>query len=816
MKTLKSFGIRFLKGIGVIVLFLASQAYGAWFENLPTTVMNPDGSVLELLASGDEFFNYLHDQKGYTVVLGKDGFYYYGIRSGETIVASQIRYGSALLKHAGIVPGITISDEEYLARKQQMHAGLNLQAAQGPAHQGTLNNLVVYIRFSDDTEFTAPANTFEKMFNAPEGPSVQHYFQEVSYNQLRIQSHHFPSTTNEVRLSYQDLYPRAWYQPFHEVNNPNGYRTDERTARQHELLHRAIKAIEPMIPAELDLDNNHDGMVDNVSFIIRGMHGAWNSLLWAHRWTLSATETYIHQKRVWDFTFQPESQTNAYVLSHELFHVLGAPDLYRYSAGTFIPVGPWDLMHTGFVHMGAYMKYKYTQKTWIPQIPVISEPGTYTLNPLTANTHNAFRINSPYSDTEYFIVEYRQRSGHYESTLPGSGLLVYRINTESGNGNAYPPDEVYIFRPQGTTTVSGQIDYAHLTRQTGRSLIHDNSNPALFLSDGSATGLYISHISDPGANISFALFGNTNPRHHIQLAASPSKGGTSKGAGTYGHGEGATLEAIAAAGYRFSHWSENGIRIHDQAIFAFEVLQNRSLIAHFEASPVLLSLQAIPAAAGTLSGAGIYPADSQVTIQAKAHKQFTFLYWEKEGEVFSRDSITTIELNENLKLRAIFRNTTALSVMIKARSKPEGVAIINGEGEYSENEWIALEAIAQLPGYSFWGWTENDTLVSTDNPLSILAQESRNLIAEFVLNTPNKAQLLNNLKVYPNPSQGVFQINLPEQSQLEIYNPNGQLLKTKALDAGNHTLNLEGWHKGLYLLRFQNTHNTQTIRAVIR
>ena len=74
------------------------------------------------------------------------------------------------------------------------------------------------------------------------------------------------------------------------------------------------------------------------------------------------------------------SSSGVGVLCHEMFHSLGAPDLYHYTSDGISPVGSWDLMENNAnppQHMGAYMKYKYGN--WISTIPTISTSGTYTL-----------------------------------------------------------------------------------------------------------------------------------------------------------------------------------------------------------------------------------------------------------------------------------------------------------------------------------------------------------------------------------------------------------------------------------------------------
>ncbi|MDD4310576.1 MAG: hypothetical protein PHO32_09365, partial [Candidatus Cloacimonetes bacterium] len=169
------------------------------------------------------------------------------------------------------------------------------------------------------------------------------------------------------------------------------------------------------------------------------------------------------------------------------------------------PVGSWDLMETTTnppQHMGAFMKWKYGD--WIRAPTVISTNGSYTLNPITSSTGNCYRINSPNSSSEYFMVEYRRKTGTYENSIPGSGLLVYRINTAVGDGNADgPPDEVYIYRPGGTTSADGSIYSANYSSQAGRTAINATTNPTPFLTSGAAGGLSLSGIGSAGATISF-------------------------------------------------------------------------------------------------------------------------------------------------------------------------------------------------------------------------------------------------------------------------------------------------------------------------
>ena len=213
--------------------------------------------------------------------------------------------------------------------------------------------------------------------------TLQNYFETVSYNQFSIQSYFFPLTETTEILAYQDSHIREYYMPYDPVTAPSGYQENERADREFQLLHDAIEFIADEVPENINLDHNHDGYVDNVVFIVRGDVTAWSTLLWPHRWSLYSHYAYIHGLRVYDFNFQIETHLNsseASVLCHEMFHSLGAPDLYRYSDNTIAPIGNWDVM-SGNLHpaqsMSAYMKYKYGG--WIDEIPEITEGGVYYL-----------------------------------------------------------------------------------------------------------------------------------------------------------------------------------------------------------------------------------------------------------------------------------------------------------------------------------------------------------------------------------------------------------------------------------------------------
>jgi M6 family metalloprotease-like protein len=509
----------------IIFCLLPLLAFAANFDNLPTQVVQPDGSVLDLFASGDEYANRLHDAQGYSIIQSpQDGFYYYAIRENGEPAPSRWHAGSSDPAALGLTPGINISPRRYREKVESMNSHAR-SGSRGP-NTGTVNNLVVYIKFSDQTEFSEPRSAYDAKFNADgdDQYSLRNFFHQASYDQLNYVSNHYPSCAPETNLSYTDSHPRAYYMPYNAITNPTGYRDYQRADREFALLTAAINSIAAQVPSTLNIDADNDNYVDNVCFIIRGPHTAWADLLWAHRWVMYDNEAFINGKMVWDFTLQPENQNSVRTLCHEMFHSAGAPDLYHYDFDGITPAGCWDVMESGYAHMGMYMKYKYG--SWINDIPIIS-PGTHTLQPVTSPSNNACCILL--SNGEYLVLEYRKQGADiFEEALPGSGLLIYRINPYLDGNADGPPDEVYVFRPGGTQSVNGSIFDAAFSAQNHSTEFNQYTDPACVLTNGNTCPVNIYNITEAGETISFSyslsnayppVIGSVSPADGTNLVA---------------------------------------------------------------------------------------------------------------------------------------------------------------------------------------------------------------------------------------------------------------------------------------------------------
>lgn len=505
--------MKYIKRVfGIFFVFALSHIWliGAPFFNLPHVIIQPNGQEIACFVSGDEFFHRIHDKKGYTVVQNvSDGFYYYARLDGDELVPTPGRVGACIPDTLGILPGLVIPVKTYTQLKSAQFVRDTKKAFSGKSY----SNIVLFVRFNNASEFPLNRSVYNDVLNTG-STSVKNYYHEASYGNLELNSYLFPKCDNNTNLSVVVPYEKGYLSPYNASTNPGGYENDG-GSREQEVVAKAIELAKSQIPSTVNVDANNDGFVDNITVIFRGENDGWGKIFWAHQWWLSK-EITINGKKVGGFTFLPENQCNAGTVCHELFHSLGAPDLYHYTDNGITPVGPWDIMQGGYCHMNAYMKWKYSGQEWINSIPEIKQPGAYKLLPLVSSQQSVYKIASPFTSGEYFILEFRKKTELFEGSIPGAGLVVYRINpAAAGNGNG-PPDEVYTYRPGGSYWSNGNTWEAHFSADAGRSFFNAESNPRCVLSDGMDGGIKINEITvHQGDSLTF----------HVDFEPAPEKSG---------------------------------------------------------------------------------------------------------------------------------------------------------------------------------------------------------------------------------------------------------------------------------------------------
>lgn len=380
-------------------------------------------------------------------------------------------------------------------------------------NRSELTNLVIFVRFADDEEITHSFAAIDSMFNCEEEGcfSVYNFYNALTYDKIHFRSIYTNNIQNGQIVSFVDSHPRAYYEPFGDTN-PIGYEGEAPEMgvhpRMRDLLYRSIRYVDSLqlVDQYVTLDGDGDGRIDNLSFIVKGGIGNWNSLLWPQMEYFPQDSVdqpaVINGKEAYAFNFEFEGAGaeyfSAHVFRHEMGHSLDLPDLYHYNEYLYVkPALVWDMMDYNFVFNQTAAIYK-NKILHVSDDPIqITEDGDYTLLSVGSSaSQNCYYIKSAIDSTQWYLLEFRNQNDPFESGIPGTGLLVARWNdtvTLDYNGmyaNSFfdyynQAHQYWIFRPgSAIDTVNGNIFNAHFSYATGRTAFGPTTDPHPYLTDG--------------------------------------------------------------------------------------------------------------------------------------------------------------------------------------------------------------------------------------------------------------------------------------------------------------------------------------------
>ena len=59
-------------------LLVHSFLFATWLTDVPLTITQPNGQIIECFVTGDQYARRIHDEQGYTIIMDeRDGYYYY-------------------------------------------------------------------------------------------------------------------------------------------------------------------------------------------------------------------------------------------------------------------------------------------------------------------------------------------------------------------------------------------------------------------------------------------------------------------------------------------------------------------------------------------------------------------------------------------------------------------------------------------------------------------------------------------------------------------------------------------------------------------
>ena len=403
------------------------------------------------------------------------------------------------------------------------------------AEQSNFANIVVFVNFADTThEHTK--SYFGKCFL--EDPKITEMFDGNSSYPRALKQYLYNISYGQFNL--KNIFPQYDEQnnkiiPYTLCNNVSYY-SDGISGDA-----KVIKEISDILLSSNQIgkdqivDYNNDGCVDNLTIVVSCDDDNVNRTFVGHKSTYAGSEE-INGKKIAAYNIIPEGDayfglSKSGVIVHEFMHSLGYPDLYvgDTTKGSN-PVSYWDIMAAESMYLQYPLAYyRSTYSGWF-NIPTITESVEgYAIYSASASSYEtkdnqAVILKTDYSSTEFFVIEYRQQGQKYSETdydckIPGSGLIIYRINTSVNGGNMVaPPYQSYVFRP-GDTYESGfekasydNFNQSFLSSESGRTSYgtHDLSlgleDNAITYSDGTNSGIVIENVgSASGDKITFDI-----------------------------------------------------------------------------------------------------------------------------------------------------------------------------------------------------------------------------------------------------------------------------------------------------------------------
>ena len=490
----------------------------------------PDGTMLSVCLIGDEYYHFNTTVDGYTILLNEAGAYVYAQRDGMNLVPTSVLAHDAENRSADELSFLAslsknMVDETSVAEAHVRRVKRNVDLSNFDFEN--FHGLVILLDFTDKKFASAnPREFYTEMFSTE---NFSGYHDPITGNDV--------SCPGSVRDYFNDQSNGAFRPPF-DVYGPypatyveNGIAVQARSTQcdpySQIIFNNALKQAN----ADVDYsryDNNHDGKIDMVYFLVAGYSSSYSGnnrgYLWPHagnlNWTGSSydgkkIDRYASSTELYGFESSPSTVTVEGIgtVAHEFSHVLGLPDFYdtdyEKGGGQSHDPGVWDVMAGGGDYNygrcpAGYTFFERYALGWA-NVRNLTEPGTYTLNPVNTS-REGFILRSPV-ENEFFTIENRQRTG-WDAYLPGHGMIVTRV--DSTNVNIWNRNEVncnpehnYFEMLRAGNSRSGAMASDPFPCTSGNLMLTNETSPNLLTWSGEPNEFIITAIAEKDGVITF-------------------------------------------------------------------------------------------------------------------------------------------------------------------------------------------------------------------------------------------------------------------------------------------------------------------------
>ena len=217
--------------------------------------------------------------------------------------------------------------------------------------------------------------------------------------------------------------------------------------------------------------------------------------------------------------------------------------------------------------------------------------------------------------------------------------------------------------------------------------------------------------------------------YEITATSNPVAGATISGAGTYNHGETATLTATPNEGYTFVNWTKGGTEVSTNLTYSFTVTGAGDYVANFLLNSYTITATVDPVEGGYIVGGNpvVYNHGETATLEAEANPGYEFVNWTKNGVEVSTNATYTFTVTGAGDYVA---NFDTIVHPINVSANPAAGGVVTGGGDYKHFTTATLTATPNV-GYEFVNWTKNGVEVSTNATYSFTVNADADYVANF-------------------------------------------------------------------------------------
>ena len=515
--------MRKLTALLLLSAFMCIQAFANPAIRGLVQMPQPDGTLVSIRLVGDEFYSFNTTADDYTVVLNENGAYVYVQREGTSLVPTTVLAHDEGQRDATELALLSTLNKRMTDRVSVEQANIRRVKRNVDLSNFDFENfrgLVILIDFSDKHfEAEDPRAFYTEMFSTEglTGWRDPHTGKDVT-------------CPGSVRDYFNDQSDGAFNPPF-DVYGPytTSYKASQCSNNSGTIFRNVLRTANDDIDFK-KYDNNNDGKVDMVFFLVAGYSAAANGretgYLWPHASNLS--RYYINYDGKWMDRYASstelygwESSPSTVVVEgigtvcHEFSHVLGLPDFYDTDydegGGESHNPGGWDVMAGGADYNygrtpAGYTFYERYALGWAKP-KTVNREGNFSLEAVNVS-REGYILRTPVPN-EFFTIENRQKTG-WDAYIPGHGMIVTRVDSTNvsvwtnNTVNCNPAHNYFELLRAGNTT-SGDLGSDPFPGTSGNPMLTNSTEPNLKTWAGKPNEYNIVGINEKNGIINFTV-----------------------------------------------------------------------------------------------------------------------------------------------------------------------------------------------------------------------------------------------------------------------------------------------------------------------